>query len=469
SGTNYVIPVDAGLAHVDDVEFEAVELSKLLSALNRAGALKLVILDACRNNPFKKTMASTGTTRSVGRGLARVNPVGSDTLVAYAAKEGTLADDGTGNNSPYAAALIKHLTTPGLDVRLMFGRVRDDVLAATGRRQEPFTYGSLGGEAIFLAPPDAVSTPSLQTTPASPARDREVVFWDSIKSSTVASDFEAYLESFPGGTFEALAKSRLERLKSQEAATEAERRKKQASVNNKAKVKTKKTEEASRIQAEARTAWQRIWNSTSVPTLENFVSTYSSSMYANMARARILELERNKEREIAALQIPTKERVLPRAGSRSPKTVGRRGNWGVVHFDQDDAVVCYIYTRPSRSSPRGRERKQDDISFLVRTSLHRSKKDAVREPSAIFGTLLRNGDLVSVEIDDKKFQFFAHEDSAFLYDQKGEPAFIEAMKAGSRLTLTGKSRSGNTYKDQFSLRGVTKALDLLNQICPPGT
>lgn len=151
-GTNYVIPTDARLSHVDDVDFEAVELDKLVRSLNRAKRLKLVILDACRDNPFKNAMSGAGGSRSVGRGLARVNPSGGNTLVAYAAREGTVAADGKGKHSPYANALLKHLATPGLDVRLLFGKVRDDVLAATGRKQEPFTYGSLGGEAISLAP-----------------------------------------------------------------------------------------------------------------------------------------------------------------------------------------------------------------------------------------------------------------------------------------------------------------------------
>jgi len=147
-GANYVIPVDARLSHVDDIDFEAIELSKLMRSLGRAGKLKLVILDACRNNPFADRMLVPAGSRSVGRGLAGVNPAGSDTLVAYAAKEGTVAADGSGQNSPYAKALVKHITTPGLDVRLLFGRVRDEVLKSTGRRQEPFTYGSLGGEAV---------------------------------------------------------------------------------------------------------------------------------------------------------------------------------------------------------------------------------------------------------------------------------------------------------------------------------
>ncbi len=221
-GTNYIIPTDAKLSHVDDVEFEAIELSKLMSSLNRAGTLKLVILDACRNNPFKHNMSGTGSTRAIGRGLARVNPAGSDTLVAYAAREGTVASDGEGENSPYADALIKHIATPGIDVRLLFGRIRDDVLKSTGRRQEPFTYGSLGGKSIYLKPPlpgAATATASLSeanTTAAAPKVETSVegIFWNSIKDSGEPSMLAEYVSRFPEGTFSGLAKIQLKALKS---------------------------------------------------------------------------------------------------------------------------------------------------------------------------------------------------------------------------------------------------------------
>ena len=107
----------------------------MLILLEPAKKLRLVILDACRDNPFLPTMARTLASRSVGRGLAKIETPGSDTLIAYAAKAGSVAADGRGANSPFTLALLKHLTTPGLDVRLAFGRVRDEVLATTHKRQ----------------------------------------------------------------------------------------------------------------------------------------------------------------------------------------------------------------------------------------------------------------------------------------------------------------------------------------------
>jgi formylglycine-generating enzyme required for sulfatase activity len=152
NGANYLVPVDAGLDRDIDVEDEAVPLDRVSQVLEPAKRLRLVILDACRDNPFVRSMQRTAGTRSVGRGLAKVEVATTDTLVAFAAKAGSVAEDGQGANSPYTSALIKHLATPGLDVRLAFGRVRDEVLKSTKRRQEPFVYGSLGGTEIALVP-----------------------------------------------------------------------------------------------------------------------------------------------------------------------------------------------------------------------------------------------------------------------------------------------------------------------------
>src|SRR5262245_43278670 len=150
NGNNYLIPVDAGLEHDIDVEDETVPVERVSQVLEQAKRLRLVILDACRDNPFVRSMRRTIGSRSIGRGLAKVEVLTIDTLIAFAAKAGSTAEDGRGSNSPYTTALVKHLATPGLDVRLAFGRVRDEVLHSTKGKQEPVYYGSLGGAEIAL-------------------------------------------------------------------------------------------------------------------------------------------------------------------------------------------------------------------------------------------------------------------------------------------------------------------------------
>ncbi|MFD0934905.1 caspase domain-containing protein, partial [Methylobacterium trifolii] len=149
-GVNYLVPVDARLKSDRDIGDEAVPLDRVLQAIEPARKLRLVVLDACRDNPFAGQMRRTIATRSVGRGLAPVEPEGG-TLVAYAAKHRQTALDGEGANSPFALAFTRRLATPGLEINKLFRLVRDDVLTATDRRQEPFVYGSLPGDDFYFA------------------------------------------------------------------------------------------------------------------------------------------------------------------------------------------------------------------------------------------------------------------------------------------------------------------------------
>src|ERR1700736_670591 len=158
-GTNYVIPVDAKLERDTDVYDEAFSLDRVMLAIDPAKQLRLVILDACRDNPFAKVMKRTVASRAIGQGLAKVEPTSPNMLIAYSAKAGSTALDGDGKNSPFTIALANHLTTPGLDVRRAFGFVRDDVLKTTSYRQEPFVYGSLGGDDVPLVPARATASP----------------------------------------------------------------------------------------------------------------------------------------------------------------------------------------------------------------------------------------------------------------------------------------------------------------------
>ena len=149
AGTNYLIPVDARLELQRHVEDEAMPLARVLGKVAGAGKMQLVILDACRNNPFVAKMRQTGkTTRSIAPGLASIEPE-SGVLVAYAARDGTTALDGE-SNSPFLEALVKHIGEPGLEINLLFRKVRDEVLTKTNRQQEPFTYGSLPAQPFFF-------------------------------------------------------------------------------------------------------------------------------------------------------------------------------------------------------------------------------------------------------------------------------------------------------------------------------
>src|SRR5580704_12515135 len=159
-GVNYAVPVDAALERDVDVDDEAVALNRILLAVEPATQLRLIILDACRDNPFARKMERTIASRSIGRGLVGVEANRPNTFIAFAAKEGSTAADGDGRNSPFSTALLKHLTRPGLDIRKAFGFVRDDVMSATGNQQEPYTTNSLGGNDVTLVPAPSAPLPA---------------------------------------------------------------------------------------------------------------------------------------------------------------------------------------------------------------------------------------------------------------------------------------------------------------------
>jgi tetratricopeptide (TPR) repeat protein len=151
-GTNYLIPVDAKLATDRDVSFEAVPLDHVMLAAEGAKKLHLVLLDACRDNPFARTMQRTAslTSRSiVTRGLASIEPE-AGTMVVYAARAGEVALDGKGEHSPFAQALVNNFKKPRVEIRKFVDLIRDDVMKATDRHQLPFHYGSLPGDEDFF-------------------------------------------------------------------------------------------------------------------------------------------------------------------------------------------------------------------------------------------------------------------------------------------------------------------------------
>ena len=300
-GVNYLVPVDARLERDTDVRFEAVMLDDVLASTTGAD-LRVVILDACRNNPLARSMQRTRASRSVSRGsFGNLDEtlLGDETLVAYAAAAGTTADDGVGRNSPYTSALLSYLEQP-LEIGLLFREVRARVLDATDGRQRPHEYASLLREhylraatgldpravesglrldraarrviqeglavagfspgpadgvfgpatraairgwqtsrgatptgyldaagatalgapvpaaalaavasspAVVSAPPAAASVPAAELTRA------ETVFWESMRDSANALDFEAYLGRWPNGIYAPLATSRLAALR----------------------------------------------------------------------------------------------------------------------------------------------------------------------------------------------------------------------------------------------------------------
>jgi len=252
-GNNYLIPVDAALAQDLDVEDEALPLDRVNQILAPAKRLRLIILDACRDNPFVRSMKRSVASRSIGRGLAKVEDLTTDTLIAYAAKAGSTASDGSGTNSPYAVALLNHLTTPGLDVRLALGRVRDEVMKSTGNQQEPYLYGSLGGAEIALVAGKAGET-SKWSEPAPSQRLSEAAeVWDRVKDTSSVSALETYVARYKDSVYAELAKARIADLRKQEAEAAKAVQERQTEERKRAEAETerRKADEEARARADA--------------------------------------------------------------------------------------------------------------------------------------------------------------------------------------------------------------------------
>jgi uncharacterized caspase-like protein len=275
-GVNYMIPVDAKLVYDRDAKDEAIELDRLLEAVDAAKRLGLVILDACRDNPFVRTMNRVSAVRKVNTGLALVEPTNRNVLVAYACKSGT-AEDGDAEHSPYTAALLKNLFEPGLDLRLAFGRVRDDVLKSSRNRQEPFVYGSMSSTNIFSLV-SARADPTLAKDLSGERRDYELVEKIGLKGA-----WNVFIAQHPTGFYADLARQQLAKLTEQGEA-----------VRNRVEEgrPTKLVEEAAKRQRAEREAALR-------DALQAFIAIGGSGSDVDNARTLLGSLDR--DRDIRAL------------------------------------------------------------------------------------------------------------------------------------------------------------------------
>ena len=279
-GANYMIPVDARLADERDAPDEAIALDRIVEAVNGAKRLRLVIIDACRDNPFAVNMKRQSALRALTRGLGRVEPPSTDTLIAYAAKAGSTAEDGHGEHSPLTTALLNNLTVPGLDIRLAFGRVRDEVMKITNNRQEPFVYGSLGGGVISLVP--APSVPK-EAPVADVKGDYELV-----KEIGTKKAWEIFLTQHKTGFYAELAAAQLAKL------TAAEPGPKVAALEPTAPPSPTPALPSSDEQR----AWDRIRDSGDQAALTEFIKRYPRSPLALNAQKRLETLQQiARERE----------------------------------------------------------------------------------------------------------------------------------------------------------------------------
>src|SRR5450631_1167928 len=220
-GTNYLLPVDADIKSEMDVKLgAAINIDLTLDQTMSDAKVKLVFLDACRDNPFAAKIKSNSATRSVSvqSGLAEMKS-GEGTLIAFATGPGQTALDGQeGTNSPFTRALIAHITTPGVEIQQAMTEVRAQVNEETNKGQLPWGHTNLIGS-VYLNPAKAPA-PGAASSSAAPAAvastsggsDVELEFWRSVKESNKPEELNAYLTSYPNGQFKSLALARIASL-----------------------------------------------------------------------------------------------------------------------------------------------------------------------------------------------------------------------------------------------------------------
>jgi hypothetical protein len=301
-GTNYLVPIDAKLASDRDAPDEAIPLDRLVLSADGARKLRVIILDACRDNPYagKMRRESRAALRAVSSGLGKVEPSSTDTLIAYAAKAGSTAEDGERDHSPFTAALLKHLTVPGLDLRLAFGRVKDEVMKSTNGRQEPFVYGSLGGGNYSLVPA-AAEQKGGATNAASADVKADYQLVEKIGSRKA---WEVFLTTHTSGFYADLAREQLKKLPEV------------ASLGPSAPPAAEPSRGPSTREL---LDWERVKDSADVNALKGFIKRYPDSTLAVNAQGKIDVLEQSQRERDAAQRASRDEAERQRKEAEAQK------------------------------------------------------------------------------------------------------------------------------------------------------
>lgn len=204
-GQNYLVPIDAKLTTAAGLDFETVRLDLVHRTMERETMTNIIFLDACRDNPLSRNLARAMGTRSaaIGKGLAVVES-GEGTLISFSTQPGNVALDGRGRNSPYAAALVKHITTEGEDLPSILINVRNDVMEATERSQVPWEHSAMTARFFFSEPK------------ATEDQQVELNLWESVKDSTDPHLVQTYLRKYPQGSYAIVARALVAALEKQE-------------------------------------------------------------------------------------------------------------------------------------------------------------------------------------------------------------------------------------------------------------
>jgi len=217
AGQNYLVPTDAKAEAAETLDFELVRVDVVQRIMERLTDTDILFLDACRDNPLARNLARSMGARSseIGRGLAQVE-AGIGTLISFSTQPGNVALDGTGRNSPFAGALVKHMNSSNDDLRAILIAVRNDVMKETQRKQVPWEHSALTGQFYFSEA--SPSAPAAPVPPSQPDRSELERAWAFIKETDDPARLEAFIRQFGDSVYAPMARARLEELKKKQVA-----------------------------------------------------------------------------------------------------------------------------------------------------------------------------------------------------------------------------------------------------------
>ena len=217
SEKNYLVSTSARLDSEFLIASEAIELEPIIRLMESKAPINLIFLDACRNNPLadnlRQTIVAQKRSTNLGRGLARIEVSARDTLIAFAAAPGQEAADGVDRNSPFTAALLRHMTKPGLEVSVMLKEVTADVRRESRNAQRPQQLSDMSRTFYFAAAAPAVAAPQvIEKSAPAPDRTLDIAYWNSAQTANDCDSVRAYIQRFSEGVFIDLARLAERRL-----------------------------------------------------------------------------------------------------------------------------------------------------------------------------------------------------------------------------------------------------------------
>lgn len=293
-GENYLIPIGADIGDELEIGVEAVSVNEFLRTMKRASSrINIVVLDACRNNPFARSF------RSSTRGLAAVDaPKG--TYVAYATSPGAIALDGNSGHSPYTTALARAIVKPGLVIEQVFKQARRAVLKLTDEQQTPWETSSITGRFYFKPPvAQAAVTPKPEqqvnrsSTPSNNSHALELAYWDTIKSTRNPALFKSYLRQFPSGAFVDLANVMIHQLEREKAGDDTNSQ------------QSRSVDAVTNSQQES-LYWNTVKDTDDPILLNAYLEKFPNGIFAGLATVMIARLK-------ARVPPPPKKKVEPQA------------------------------------------------------------------------------------------------------------------------------------------------------------